>query len=1159
MGGDFEPADVKEGKKEWHVEDPDYRPVTFTAPSVLEDPTADPGFISLLRPGTVLFNQLDKTSTPPVDRRSHVGKYEVEGGAPRFPHGRTGISGRGNLRRWGPNHEVMPIISTWKVSEAGAPIPEDPVLFILCLSEDIQGKPKLMSAPVTDGADFARAAYGFIADCALGTSLASVKDRDAVIDEQLAPLLGAAVANELYKGIANDPRVTDNAWVEVVATNFHLPSDAASRFSAENIVRHTDFPIVWVPATDAVRFSPQDRVLVELLVAEVMASSPPPPPASAASAVGDDEYIVAGDDEPEAPELRAEATLASAAVNFEAGVDLPATAPVVVMDEPTFQPEERRVSSVSSQNFSSSSLGGGSEVSFAGLTTGGGPEHLEEETMKALATHVLGTHPADDIPMERGDTVPADRPHAPAPDVNIGEVHDSDEENQEQQHDGVQSTPAGVAEASTDSETARRASLAVQRERFVNDASFNQAEATSSATGLENMRHAKDGEIKVEIVYYLGKVEATSNLATKQASKEEVIRCVKVLKAKGGGAVKQPVRLVIGAEGIDVDELPTFEGEPKKKAKRNWSSPELLDTKSKTIKSVPIRHIAYTGTDPKQKKIFCFIATDPRTKASHCHVFESKVQGRHLAAAVMDAFKQAVKIRDDPFALRREVEVTPDAAGMANVFAAHQIDRRALKAKIVIGHGQYGKVYLADFAHGSEVKKAAVKLMRPELSHVNGKDFLTEAHSMLRFNHPKLLTLIGVAIEKKPWLIVVNFMHYKDLGIVLRQCRKNDVLLRSHEMLTLCEQMADGMVYMSDLRYIHRDLAARNIMLTHKNAVKIGDFGLARMLPEGKDYWRLDKAGRLPVKYMAAETLTSKRFSVASDVWAFGVCMWEVMAYGETPWARQKVANVDVKNAVSHGKRLIKPPMYLYAPQDVSPEAEVQLDEGPEVTELWDWWYSLLLECWDATPKDRPSFQFLKAELGKKFAAESARLPAMRDVGKACYLALEAAKKMKGRGRGGSIIRAAETTARKKKAVVAEPIVEEDEPEVAVQENAPQPLQPASSDEPTLSPPPPADAEVVEQLQPKSPESALPPAEAVVVEQPTSPETALSLPPAPASPSADVESVDQPTSPDGPVFSPPPPPTNVYRTREEELGLEKATVKKSQSRLDNLEFNFAFN
>jgi hypothetical protein len=299
---------------------------------------------------------------------------------------------------------------------------------------------------------------------------------------------------------------------------------------------------------------------------------------------------------------------------------------------------------------------------------------------------------------------------------------------------------------------------------------------------------------------------------------------------------------------------------------------------------------------------------------------------------------------------------------------------------------------------------------------------------------------------------------------------------------------------------------------------------------------------------MAAETLTSKRFSVASDVWAFGVCRWEVVAYGETPWARQKVANVDVKNAVNNGKRLIKPPMCLYAPQDVSPEAEVQLDEGPEVTELWDWWYSLLLECWDATPKDRPSFQFLKAELAKKFAAESARLPAMRDVGKACYLALEAAKKMKGRGRGGSIIRAAETTARKKKAVVAEPIVEEDEPEVAVQENAPQPPQPASLDEPALSPPPPADAEVVEQ--------------AVVAEPPTSPEPTLPPPPpppAPASPSADGESVDQPTSPDGPVFSPPPPPANGFTTREEELGLEKATVEKSQSRLDNLEFNFAFN
>ena len=87
------------------------------------------------------------------------------------------------------------------------------------------------------------------------------------------------------------------------------------------------------------------------------------------------------------------------------------------------------------------------------------------------------------------------------------------------------------------------------------------------------------------------------------------------------------------------------------------------------------------------------------------------------------------------------------------------------------------------------------------------------------------------------------------------------------------------MIYLTNKRFIHRDIAARNVLLTHNNAVKIGDFGLARQLPEGQEYWKLDKAGKLPVKYMSVESLTSKRFSIASDVWAFGVYIWELMRW----------------------------------------------------------------------------------------------------------------------------------------------------------------------------------------------------------------------------------------------------------------------------------------
>ncbi len=195
---------------------------------------------------------------------------------------------------------------------------------------------------------------------------------------------------------------------------------------------------------------------------------------------------------------------------------------------------------------------------------------------------------------------------------------------------------------------------------------------------------------------------------------------------------------------------------------------------------------------------------------------------------------------------------------------------------------RYGKVYLTE-NHDKTGRipakhtQLAAKLMKPHSDAAASQEFLTEALMMRSLSHPGVLSLVGVCVERQPWVILVEFMHYKDLGVVLRQCRKHNVYVRPHEMLTFGTQVADGMVYLSSRRMLHRDIAARNVLLSHNNVVKIGDFGLARFLPEGQDFWKLDKAGRLPVKYMAVETLTSKQFFVASDVWAFGVFLWELM------------------------------------------------------------------------------------------------------------------------------------------------------------------------------------------------------------------------------------------------------------------------------------------
>jgi nicotinamidase-related amidase len=1245
-GSSVQPAEV--GTKPWTNPDPNYRAVSYTAPEILADQSADPGIVSLLRPGTVLFNQLDTNFRPPIDRRSHTGKYDTPGGIPQCPAGRTGLSGRGSLRRWGPNHEVLVIVSRFQLDHNGKQVAVNgkPVAELLCMSGYDIGF-ALMRGPVPDGVDFKRTGFRLLADNAFGTASQSMAARDLLVDQKLEPALTPGEMS-LFKGVAVDARTTDNSWVEIMAVNYHLSSSNSAAFDSGYLTSQAGASPGWIPISEVSQFSEADQPLVLRLAAALqgmsqvhgasLAALSPSLPGSPESqpqfdtargktclliidvqndfvngsmtvsggfeivseinklraqpfdvvAMSQDSHppnhcsfvdnnpgetafahvqlsapdgsgepmdqimwprhcVKGSDGEQFYPELicdgsdlvqkkgedsavdsysaffdnfrgrstglekilqargvtdiyicglaydycagysaldaaslgfktfmikdltrsiAADSTTAMTQMLIDKGVEILTAASVsgsltgaiphrrlsveeqvqakafavsrVVSDpvhanDPAVADGIRRANEALMAPIPSvlGNLQAQSQFGLNGSTINlfAGGEQLEAETMQQLAGHMaqqpmsgrpgpIDTEAANanaNAAPTKGSPPSSPREFGPPPDATLGALN-PDDEPEERDEMNTTVDPGTITRElalQPDVEIARRASLKLQREKFLSDKRFMHPPGSE---GHETaFRQSKDGEIRVEVTNYLGFVEATGDLTSKDTSKAEVIRCVKAIK-KSGAPDQKLVRLVVGAEGIDIDELPKIKDDtPKKQKDRKWDDPDLLQGLSKTLKTVPIRQISYTGTDPKSAKIFCFISTDPKTRTSNCHVFEAKSKGRQLTDAVFKAFQLAVKIRDDPFAVVREGEVTPDAAGMANMFTKYHILRDRLKAKIIIGHGQYGKVYLADLAdaHTGEVAKAAVKLMRPELSHVNGRDFLQEAAAMVQFKHPKLLSLLGVCIEKKPWLIIVNFMHYKDLGIVLRQCKQHGILLRAHEMLTFCEQVAMGMIYISDLRFIHRDLAARNILLSHDNAVRIGDFGLARKLDDGKDYWRLDKAGRLPVKYMAVETLTSKRFSVASDVWAFGVFMWEVMTYGDNPWSKQGVANTDIKDAVAAGTRLNQPEFELLTvDEDADPLGDERFDKSEEAKTLWDWWYAMLLKTWHARPTSRPTFSSLQLDLETKFMSECTRVPAPRDIGRACYEALEAQKGVD--GRGGSIIRAAETLKRRK-------------------------------------------------------------------------------------------------------------------------------------------------
>ena len=210
-----------------------------------------------------------------------------------------------------------------------------------------------------------------------------------------------------------------------------------------------------------------------------------------------------------------------------------------------------------------------------------------------------------------------------------------------------------------------------------------------------------------------------------------------------------------------------------------------------------------------------------------------------------------------------------------------QIHRSDLLAIKVIGAGQMRKVYLALQSEKgvSERKNRAVKLYR-KVSTIDDKDsFQGEAIIMLALSHRNLEALIGVSMQQKPWLMVVEYMKYGDLLTVLRTLNEKDTLLHSFEQIDWCLQISQGMQFLSAQHLVHMDLAARNCLLGENNQVKVSDFGLTRKIDQDQKHLILREMHKLPIKWLAIECFSTKMFSEASDVWAYGVTAWEIFRF----------------------------------------------------------------------------------------------------------------------------------------------------------------------------------------------------------------------------------------------------------------------------------------
>ncbi|VDO65724.1 unnamed protein product [Heligmosomoides polygyrus] len=193
--------------------------------------------------------------------------------------------------------------------------------------------------------------------------------------------------------------------------------------------------------------------------------------------------------------------------------------------------------------------------------------------------------------------------------------------------------------------------------------------------------------------------------------------------------------------------------------------------------------------------------------------------------------------------------------------------------------------------------KVAVKMAKKDAGNIEKiKEILKEARIMRNFIHPNVVRIFGVAVQKEPLLIVMELMSAGDLRSFLRSQPSTP-----GKKLQWISEAAYGLEYLHSKRCIHRDIAARNCLLTSKHRLKLSDFGLSRI---GETY-RMATARKMPIKWIPPEIIRNNMFSLKSDVWSYGILVWEIMANGATPY--NALPNAKVRELILAGEKNVFP------------------------------------------------------------------------------------------------------------------------------------------------------------------------------------------------------------------------------------------------------------
>uniref|UniRef100_A0A3P8QY09 Tyrosine-protein kinase n=1 Tax=Astatotilapia calliptera TaxID=8154 RepID=A0A3P8QY09_ASTCA len=264
----------------------------------------------------------------------------------------------------------------------------------------------------------------------------------------------------------------------------------------------------------------------------------------------------------------------------------------------------------------------------------------------------------------------------------------------------------------------------------------------------------------------------------------------------------------------------------------------------------------------------------------------------------------------------------PTVYGVSPIHDKWEMERTDITMKHKLGGGQYGEVYVGVWKKYNLT--VAVKTLKEDTMEV--EEFLKEAAVMKEVKHPNLVQLLGVCTLEPPFYIVTEYMPHGNLLDYLRECERDEV--NAVALLYMATQISSAMEYLEKKNFIHRDLAARNCLVGENHVVKVADFGLSRLMTG--DTYTAHAGAKFPIKWTAPESLAYNTFSIKSDVWAFGVLLWEIATYGMSPYPGIDLSQV--YDLLEKGYRMEQP-------------------EGcpPKV-------YELMRACWQWSPLDRPSF-----------------------------------------------------------------------------------------------------------------------------------------------------------------------------------------------------------